>query len=255
MDATVKIHVLTLFPSLFDAFLRESIVGIAREKGALDVSTVDFRDFATDRHHTVDDRPYGGGPGMVIKPEPVFDAIESVRQASGNESMPLILFTPTGEPMDQRRAEWLAAQPESLMLCGRYEGFDERIHQGFDWVEISLGPFVMSGGEIAAMAAIESAARLLPGVLGHEESAVQDSFVQNRLDHPHYTRPPSYRGRQVPDVLLSGDHERIARWRESQSEARTATWAGRFPRALRALDEQSPQGTASSLTWKEKAER
>jgi tRNA (guanine37-N1)-methyltransferase len=248
----VKVHVLTLFPRLFDAFLQESIVGIAREKGALEVSTLDYREFSTDRHRTVDDRPYGGGPGMVIKPEPVFAAVESVQQASGADPLPLILFTPTGQPLDQRRAEWLAEQPESLMLCGRYEGFDERIHQGFDWIEISLGPFVMSGGEIAAMAAIESAARLLPGVLGHEESAVQDSFIGNRLDHPHYTRPPSYRGRQVPDVLLSGDHERIARWRRSQSEARTAVWADRFPRVL---DDLALDGAGPSLTVKEKAER
>ncbi len=227
----MKVHILSLFPRLFEAFLEESIVGIAREKGALEVETVDFRDYATDRHRTVDGRPYGGGPGMVLKPEPVFDAIEDVLAKSESPSMPLILFTPTGEPLGQRRAEWLSHQPESLMLCGRYEGFDERIHEGFNWLELSLGPFVMSGGELAAMAAIESAARLLPGVLGDEQSAVQDSFVEDRLDHPHYTRPPSFRGRQVPDVLLSGDHERIARWRRSQSDARTAVWAERFNRA------------------------
>ncbi len=224
----MKVHVLTLFPRLFEAFLDESIVGIAREKGALEVSTVDYRAYTTDRHRTVDDRPYGGGPGMVIKPEPVFAAVEDVLARAERRDMPLVLFTPQGEPFSQRRAEWLAAQPESLMLCGRYEGFDERIHEGFDWVELSLGPFVMSGGEIAAMAAIESAARLLPGVLGHEESAAQDSFAQDLLDHPHYTRPPSFRDRDVPDVLLSGDHERIARWRRSRSEERTARWAERI---------------------------
>jgi tRNA (guanine37-N1)-methyltransferase len=199
-------------------------VGIARDKGALDVDLVDFRRFTKDRHRSVDDRPYGGGPGMVIKPEPVFEAVEHVLDRAGRPDMPLILFTPTGVPFDQARADWLAAQPESLMLCGRYEGFDERIHQGFDWIEISLGPFVMSGGEVAAMAAIEASARLLPGVLGDEESARQDSFVDDLLDHPHYTRPPSFRNQTVPDVLLSGDHERIERWRRRQAEARTAAW-------------------------------
>jgi len=223
----LKVHVLTLFPRLFEAFLEESIVGIAREKGALDVSLLDFRRFATDRHHSVDDRPYGGGPGMVIKPEPVFEAVEHVLAASERPELPLILFTPQGEPLDQRRAEWLSAQPESLMLCGRYEGFDERIHEGFDWIEVSLGPFVMSGGEIAAMAAIESAARLLPGVLGHEDSAREDSFVEDRLDHPHYTRPPSFRDHEVPEVLLSGDHDRIARWRRARADERTAEWTAR----------------------------
>jgi tRNA (guanine37-N1)-methyltransferase len=220
----VNVHVLTLFPRLFDAFLDESIVGIACDQGALDVELHDYREFTTDRHNSVDDRPYGGGPGMVIKPEPVFAAVESVLSASGRPDMPKILFTPQGEPLSQPRVEWLAEQPESLMLCGRYEGFDERIHQGFDWIELSLGPFVLSGGEVAAMAAIEGAARLLPGVLGHEDSARQDSFVDGLLDHPHYTRPSSFRGQDVPDVLLSGDHAAIAAWRREQALTRTAAW-------------------------------
>jgi len=223
----LKVHVLTLFPRLFEAFLEESIVGIAADKGALQVDLVDFRRFATDRHHTVDDRPYGGGPGMVIKPEPVFAAVDEVLQRSGRPGMPKILLTPQGAPFDQRRAEWLAAQPECLVLCGRYEGFDERIHRGYDWLEWSLGPFVLSGGEIAAMALIEASARLLPGVLGHEDSARQDSFVNDLLDHPHYTRPERFRDQSVPDVLLSGDHERIARWRRQEAETRTASWASR----------------------------
>ena len=222
----MKVHVLTLFPRLFEAFLDESIVGIARRKGALEVDLVDYRGFTSDRHRTVDDRPYGGGPGMVIKPEPVFAAVEQVLAGSERPSMPKILLTPQGAPFDQRRAEWLAEQPEVLMLCGRYEGFDERIHEGFDWVEVSMGPFVLSGGELPAMVTLEAAARLLPGVLGHEQSAARDSFSygDGLLDHPHYTRPPEFRGQRVPDVLLSGDHERIEAWRHDQAERRTRAW-------------------------------
>ena len=164
---TVNVHVLTLFPRLFDAFLEESIVGIAVAQGALSVERVDYRSYARDRHRSVDDRPYGGGPGMVIKPEPVFEAVEDVLTRSGRADMPKVLFTPQGRSLDQGTAEWLAEQPDVLMLCGRYEGFDERIHKGFDWTELSLGPYVLSGGELPAMVAIEAAARLLPGVLGH----------------------------------------------------------------------------------------
>lgn len=224
------VHVLTLFPRLFEAFLDESIVGIARKKGALQVELTDFRAYADDRHHTVDDRPYGGGPGMVLKPGPVFAAVEDVLDRSGQGPTPppaMVLFTPQGEPLTQPRVEWLAAQPRVLMLCGRYEGFDERIHLGFDWVELSVGPFVLSGGEVAAMAAIEASARLLPGVLGHEESARQDSFApaaDGLLDHPHYTRPSQFRGRDVPPVLLSGDHGAIAAWRLEQAVERTNAW-------------------------------
>jgi len=220
----VNVHVLTLFPNLFEAFLDESIVGIACERGALSVELSDFREFTHDVHRSVDDRPYGGGPGMVIKPEPVFEAVEHVLQRSGRADMPKILFTPQGEPLSQPRVDWLAAQPELLMLCGRYEGFDERIHDGFDWIELSLGPFVLSGGELAAMATIEACARLLPGVLGHEDSARQDSFVNGLLDHPHYTRPSNFRGQSVPDVLMSGDHAAIAAWRRDQALHRTAAW-------------------------------
>jgi len=220
----VRVHVLTLFPRLFENFLDESIVGIARAKGLLEVSVVDFREHSVDRHRSVDDRPFGGGPGMVIRPEPVFAAVEQVLAQAGRPEMPKLLVTPTGAPFDQERARWLAAQPEWLVLCGRYEGFDERIHEGFDWVEVSLGDFVLSGGEVPAMALIEASTRLLPGALGDEESAEQDSFSHGLLDHPHYTRPRSFRDRSVPDVLLTGDHARIAAWRREQAERRTARW-------------------------------
>lgn len=220
----MKVHVLTLFPRLFENFLEESIVGIARGKGLLDVSVVDFREHSHDRHRSVDDRPFGGGPGMVIRPEPVFAAVEAVLAASGRPAMPKVLVTPTGAAFDQERARWLAQQPEWLVLCGRYEGFDQRIHEGFDWIEISLGDFVLSGGELPAMALIEASTRLLPGALGDSESAEQDSFSHGLLDHPHYTRPRSFRDRSVPEVLLNGDHQQIAAWRRTEAERRTAHW-------------------------------
>lgn len=221
----MNVHVLTLFPRLFEAFLDESIVGIARDKGALDVDLVDWRLETTDRHRTVDDRPYGGGPGMVLKPEPVIAAVERLLgECDGHPAPAMVLFTPQGENFTHERAAWLAEQEQVIMLCGRYEGFDERIHQAFPWLELSLGPFVLSGGELPAMVAIEAATRLLPGVLGHEDSAREDSFFDGNLDHPHYTRPPRFRGQDVPDVLLSGDHEAIAAWRREQAENRTAAW-------------------------------
>ena len=220
----MKVHVLTLFPRLFDNFLKESIVGIAQEKGHLQVQLTDYRAYATDRHHSVDDRPFGGGPGMVIKPEPVFAAVEDVLAKSGRPDMPAILFTPQGRPFDQPTAEWLANEEEWLVLCGRYEGFDQRIHEGFGWLELSLGPYVLSGGEVPAMAVVEAATRLIPGVLGDEESARQDSFTDGLLDHPHYTRPRTFRGREVPPVLLNGNHDEIAAWRRDQAERRTAAW-------------------------------
>lgn len=223
-SAAVLVHVLSLFPGLFENFLDESIVGIARDKGRLDVALHDYRAATTDRHNTVDDRPYGGGPGMVIKPEPVFDTVERVLADSAHPDMPLLLLTPTGDTFSQDMAAELAEQPEWLVLCGRYEGFDQRIHDGFAWREVSLGDFVLSGGEVAAMAMIEASARLLPDVLGHEESALQDSFTSGRLDHPHYTRPYEFRGHTVPDVLLSGHHSEIEAWRREQAEARTAHW-------------------------------
>jgi len=215
------IHVLTLFPGLFEPFLKESIVGRAVAKGALVVDLVNFRGFAPDRHHVVDDRPFGGGPGMVLKPEPVFAAVEHTLARARAEKPRLILLTPQGRRFDQEAACTLAEEEELLLFCGRYEGVDERVRLGFAWDEISLGDFVLSGGELAAMCIIEAVARLIPGVLGDEESARRDSFMEGLFAPPQYTRPRVFRGMEVPEVLLSGDHEAIRRWRRAEAERRT----------------------------------
>lgn len=215
----MRVHVFTLFPGAFDGFLSESIVRIAQEKNALTVDRIDFRDFATDKHASVDDRPFGGGPGMLLKPEPIFGAIEELEGRRG--PIPKILLSPTGRPLTQDLVVELAAVPEFALICGRYEGFDERIHQGIELEEISIGDYVLSGGEVPAMVLIDAVARLLPGVLGDEESAQQESFQGRLLDFPQYTRPREYRGMTVPEVLLSGDHKKIEAWRRNASLQRT----------------------------------
>lgn len=211
---------LTLFPELVDAYCQASILGAAQAKGLIKVEAVDFRDFTRDRHRTVDDRPFGGGPGMVLKPEPILDAVEWLERREG--PFRKIMLTPTGRPFDQRLAEELCGEERIMLLAGRYEGFDERIREECEWVEISMGDFVLCGGELPGLTVIEAIARLLPGVLGDDESAAQDSFqAGGGLDHPHYTRPRVYRGRTVPDVLLSGDHAAIAEWRRKRALERT----------------------------------
>ncbi len=216
----LEFHLLTLFPEAMEGYLRTSILGRAQRAEKLAVHVLDFRKFARNRHRTVDDRPFGGGPGMVLKPEPIFEAVEWVEQEFG--PCQKILPTPVGRPFRQECARQLSAHPRLLFLCGRYEGYDERIRQGFDWLEISLGDFVLCGGELPALAIVESVARLVPGVLGDDRSAEQESFVDpNLLDHPHFTRPADFRGMQVPSVLLSGDHQKIAKWRKEQALQRT----------------------------------
>jgi tRNA (guanine37-N1)-methyltransferase len=215
----MRIHVLTLFPGLFDGFLDETIVRIAQDKGALEVDLVDFREFATDRHRKVDDRPFGGGPGMILMADPIIRAAEDLERRFG--PMHRVMLTPAGTPLDQAMVERLAKLPELLLLCGRYEGFDERVRLALEWEEVSIGDFVLSGGEVPAMVVIDAVARLQPGVLGDEESARADSFSSGRLDHPQYTRPRAYRGLEVPEVLLGGDHAAIAAWRLEQAIERT----------------------------------
>lgn len=225
----MRFDVLTIFPPLFDSFLVHGIVERARRAGKLEVRFTDLRDLTEDRHRSVDDRPYGGGPGMLIKPEPVFRALEFLfgdtsesREERDERGARLVLLCPTGRPLDQPTLEELAAVEERVvLLCGRYEGFDQRILDAFPWDRISIGDYVLSGGEVPSMVLIEGVARLLPGVLGHEESAVRDSFSTwagvDGFDHPHYTRPPRYRGREVPEILLSGHHEKIEDWRRERA--------------------------------------
>jgi tRNA (guanine37-N1)-methyltransferase len=212
--------ILTLFPEALEPYVRASILGIAQEKGLASIRLVDFRDFARDRHRTVDDRPFGGGPGMVLKPEPIVDCVEWLEERHGRFKK--LVLCPSGAPFRQAKAEELAREERVLLLCGRYEGFDERILAVLDLEPLSLGDYVLSGGELAALAVTEAAVRLLPGVLGDERSALEDSFrAPESLDHPHYTRPRVYRGHAVPDVLLSGDHAAIARWRAERARARS----------------------------------
>ena len=216
----MQIVVVSLFPEMVGQVAAYGVVGRAKERGLLALHCENPRDFADDPHRTVDDRPYGGGPGMVLKYEPAARAIQAARTALPEGSR-VVCLSPQGAAFDQAAARRFAALPGLVLLAGRYEGIDERLIECEVDEELSLGDFVLSGGEIAAMAVIDAVARLLPGVLGDEESAAQDSFMQGLLDHPHYTRPESVAGRNVPAVLLSGDHARIARWREKQALGRS----------------------------------
>lgn len=216
----MRIDVLTLFPGYFSSPLEASLLGRAQAGELLDVRVHDLRDWAADRHRTVDDVPYGGGAGMVLKPEPFFAAVESLYGSV--EARPrTILFTPRGRRLSQPLVCELADEPALLLLCGRYEGIDERVHQALAHDEISVGDYVLAGGEAPACVLVEAVTRLLPGVMGNEQSAADESFADGLLEYPQYTRPAEFRGLGVPDVLRSGDHARIAAWRLEQSLART----------------------------------
>ena len=215
----LSVEVLTLFPRMIAAPLEESILGKAREKGLLRVQVTDIREFAEGKHRVTDDVPYGGGAGMVMKPEPLVAAIEAARQRAPGARV--VLLSPQGPRFGQGKAQELAAHGELILVCGRYEGVDERVLRWVD-EELSLGDFVLTGGEIPALAVIDALARLVPGVLGNELSAQSESFSgEGLLEGPHYTRPSEFRGLRVPEVLLSGDHAKIARWRQDQAVART----------------------------------
>lgn len=215
----MNIQVLSLFPDMFDGVFNASIMKKAQEKGAVSFDVTDFRSFSTNKHNQVDDYPYGGGAGMVLKPEPLFNAVEAL-QAKGKKPR-IILMCPQGKRYSQQKAEELAQEEDLIFLCGHYEGYDERIREHLVTDEISIGDFVLTGGELAAMTIIDSIVRLLPGVLGQEASHINDSFSTGLLEHPHYTRPADFRGMKVPDVLMSGNHAKIAEWREEQSLKRT----------------------------------
>lgn len=220
----MKIEVITLFPELVEQVARHGMPRIAVEQGQLMLTTRNPRDTSSNKWRRVDDRPYGGGPGMVMEAEPLAQAIAAARQVVGGSARVLML-SPQGERFSQRWAQRLSAEPGLILLCGRYEGVDERLLQREVDIELSLGDFVLSGGELAAMVVVDAVARLLPGVLGDGESAEKDSFSAGLLDHPHYTRPLEWQGSVVPEVLMSGDHAKIARWRQQQ--ALGATWLKR----------------------------
>jgi len=216
----MKCAILTLFPEAIKPYLDESILGIAQEQGALQIEYVNFRDFSKDRHHSVDDRPFGGGPGMVLKPEPIFEAVEATEHEHG--SFHKVLLCPRGVPYTQKKARELATHDQLLFLCGRYEGFDERVRVGMEWDEISLGDYIVAGGELPALVLLESVVRLLPGVLGCPQSAELESFENgDLLDYPHYTRPREYRGMETPEILFSGDHGAVEQWRQTEAKRLT----------------------------------
>jgi tRNA (guanine37-N1)-methyltransferase len=229
----MRIDILTLFPEMFPGVLNASILGRAAQSGAVAYHLHNIRDWADNKHAKVDDRPFGGGPGMVMMCQPLYDTVVAVEKSEDQVHATRILLSPQGQPLDQRRVEELALKPRLLLIAGHYEGVDERVIDELQPLELSVGDYVVSGGEIPAMILIDTVVRLLPGVLGHEESAAQDSFAartvpgsgpegQRLLDCPHYTRPREWRGRIVPEVLLSGDHQAIEQWRLKEMLERTA---------------------------------
>jgi len=213
----LRFDVVTIFPAMFAPVFDGGVVGRAIEKGLIELLAHDLRDHTHDRHRQVDDMPFGGGPGMVLKPEPVIEAVESIRPQNAG---PVILMEPWGEPLDQRMAEQLALEPGLIIVCGRYEGIDDRVRAAFSAREVSIGDYVLSGGEIPAMVLVDAVARLVPGVVGDPESLAQDSFSIEPSGWPQFTRPAEYRGMSVPEVLLSGDHARIRQWRRQQASQR-----------------------------------
>jgi tRNA (guanine37-N1)-methyltransferase len=226
----MKIDILTLFPEMFQGFLTSSILGKSIQKNIVEINTMNFREFAPNKHHKVDDTPYGGGGGMVLKVEPIFEAVESLvhniqevkKQSSlSTNQTKIILLCPQGEPFTQKKAEQLASATHLIFICGHYEGYDERIRQHVVTDEISIGDYVLMGGEVPAMVVIDAVVRLLPGVLGNDQSAMQDSFSNGLLEYPQYTRPAKYRDWEVPEVLVSGNHEQLRKWRKEQSILRT----------------------------------
>jgi tRNA (guanine37-N1)-methyltransferase len=217
---SLRIDILTLFPEMFGSFLGTSIPKRAAEKGLVDYKLTNFRDFATDAHQSVDDKPFGGGPGMVMMCQTVYDAVESAEKQDPRPTT-RVLLTPQGQRFNQAMAEDFAKRERLLLIAGRYEGFDDRIVEGLEPIEVSIGDYVLSGGELAAMVIIDAVVRLLPGALGAEDGAADETFADGLIEHPQYTRPREFRGMPVPDVLLSGNHAAIAKWRLEQRKMRT----------------------------------
>ena len=243
----LRFDVLTLFPALFEGFLGESILGRAIARGLVEVNLWDLREWAEGKHRQVDDRPFGGGPGMVLMAPPVVSAVEAVR-ALAEPSGRLIALTPSGRTLSQSWVRELAGERRLVLLCGRYEGFDERIFEVLEPEPLSIGDYVLSGGEVAAMVVIDAVMRLIPGVLGDAESAEDESFgTGGGLEYPHYTRPREYRGRAIPEILLGGDHAAIDRWRRDQARARTID---RRADLVASLPEPPPQPRKPDPKWR-----
>ncbi len=214
----MKFNIITLFPEIIENYCNASIIGRAKKQNIIDITTVNPRDFTQNKHKKVDDTPYGGGAGMVLSCQPIYDAYESIEKQENSVS---IMLTPQGTPFNQKKAQELSSKSQIIMLCGHYEGYDERIRTIPDLEEISLGDFVLTGGEVASLCLVDAVSRLVKGTLGKEESAHYDSFSDDLLEYPHYTRPYEFRGSEVPDVLLSGHHKEIEKWRKTQSILRT----------------------------------
>lgn len=219
----MRVDVLTLFPEMFESPLSYSILKRAREAGVVEIVLTNIRDFANNSYKKVDDKPYGGGPGMVMMPGPVFECFEHVEKLSSEKGR-IILLSPQGRKFDQAKAIELSKEKRLILISGRYEGFDERIRTGLEAEQVSIGDYVLSGGELAAMVVIDAVVRLLEGALGDEDSSKDDSFSEGLLEYPQYTRPEDFRGMKVPDILLSGDHGKIANWRREQALERTKKW-------------------------------
>ncbi|MCH6267107.1 tRNA (guanosine(37)-N1)-methyltransferase TrmD [Neobacillus citreus] len=217
----MQIDILTLFPEMFTGVLGSSILSKAAEKSAVQYNVVNFREFSDNKHSSVDDYPYGGGAGMVLMPQPIFDAVASLTEQANSSRPRIILLCPQGERYSQRKAEELAGEEHLIFICGHYEGYDERIREYLVTDEISIGDYVLTGGELGAMVVIDSVVRLLPEVLGNQESHMKDSFSTGLLEHPHYTRPADFRSMKVPDILLSGNHKLIEEWRNKETLRRT----------------------------------
>jgi len=220
MSKQMRIDVLTLFPEMCGAAFSDSIVKRAQEKRLVEIVLTNIRDFSADRHRSVDDKPYGGGCGMVMMCGPLFEAVEAL-QRQGEVADEVVLLTPQGKRFDQEQARQLAQKERLILIAGHYEGFDERIRTGLATMEVSIGDYVLSGGEIPAMVVVDAITRLIPGVLGDEMSCEEESFSKGLLEYPHYTRPAEFRGMTVPEVLLSGNHEKIRQWRQEQARRRT----------------------------------
>ena len=214
----MRVDIITIFPKMFEPVLNESILKRAQDKGKVSIVVHDLRDFTEDKHRKVDDRPFGGGPGMVLMPQPIFDAVKKIK---GKKKAKVILLCPTGKPLHQKMAKKMAKEKHLILLCGHYEGFDERIREKIIDEIISIGDYVLTGGELPAMVLVDCLTRLIPGVLGKEASLVDESFEENMLEYPQYTRPANFAGMKIPDVLLSGHHKNVEKWRKEQSLTRT----------------------------------